>query len=484
MLLILAALAVGLAAGLRSAARGPVRRIRRSAHRSCPTGLTRCLLGGADPERRRLVDELDAARAETARYRQLVIDIENNTPPPLLGPGAPDDLKLIVGVGPVLERMLHQLGVATFRQVAYWSERDIDEIDAKLPRVSGAHPPRRLGDAGPRAASEQVRRSAAAPRRNRTMSGRRQARRHDDHGGIAPAGRGADADLGLQLAGAEDGRVRDRAAHVSHDHAAVRGARPARCRSPLRRLGPDSARVLGQGVRPRLLQHRGSGTASCCSASQQLPAGRSAILAYTMPIWSVLISLALLSEPLGWRRIAGMALGMLGMALLLGDDIRHLRRTPTAALPDPRRRDRLGARHRAAAQMAAAAAAEHAVGLDDAAGLAADRDLRAVVRAASARDALAERLVRDCSTTSSSPERWRTGRGSRSRGRCPSRVVDVVAAGPDRRRVRGHAVPRRATRARASGSRSRWSSRRWCRAVVAEAAVPAPMTPGRLGRCS
>jgi drug/metabolite transporter (DMT)-like permease len=63
---------------------------------------------------------------------------------------------------------------------------------------------------------------------------------------------------------------------------------------------------------------------------QQLPAGRSAIIAYTMPIWSVLISL--LSDPLGWRRIVGMALGMLGMALLLGEDIRHLQRTPTAAL--------------------------------------------------------------------------------------------------------------------------------------------------------
>ena len=65
---------------------------------------------------------------------------------------------------------------------------------------------------------------------------------------------------------------------------------------------------------------------------QQLPAGRSAIIAYTMPIWSVLISLFLLSEPLSGRRIAGMALGMLGMALLLGDDVRHLQRTPTAAL--------------------------------------------------------------------------------------------------------------------------------------------------------
>ena len=65
---------------------------------------------------------------------------------------------------------------------------------------------------------------------------------------------------------------------------------------------------------------------------RQLPAGRSSILAFTMPVWSVLLSLVLLSEPLGRRRIVGMALGILGMALLLGDDIRHFRRAPIAAL--------------------------------------------------------------------------------------------------------------------------------------------------------
>lgn len=65
---------------------------------------------------------------------------------------------------------------------------------------------------------------------------------------------------------------------------------------------------------------------------RQLPAGRSAILAFTMPVWSVLFSLVLLSEPLGRRRIIGMLLGMLGMALLLGDDIRHFQRAPTAGL--------------------------------------------------------------------------------------------------------------------------------------------------------
>ena len=75
--------------------------------------------------------------ARRARYRQLVVDLENNAPPPFFGVGAPDDLKLIVGVGPVLERMLQQLGITTYRQIARWTERDIDEFDAKLPEFPG-----------------------------------------------------------------------------------------------------------------------------------------------------------------------------------------------------------------------------------------------------------------------------------------------------------------------------------------------------------
>jgi len=95
-------------------------------------------LGAFDAERRRLFDELADARASTARYRQLCVDLEDNAPPPLLGgPGAPDDLKLIVGVGPVLERMLHQLGITTYRQIARWSERDIDDFDARLAEFPG-----------------------------------------------------------------------------------------------------------------------------------------------------------------------------------------------------------------------------------------------------------------------------------------------------------------------------------------------------------
>jgi len=89
-------------------------------------------------DRARLFADLADARTATARYRQIVVDIERNAPPPLLdAPGTPDDLKLIVGVGPVIERMLYQMGIGSYRQIARWSERDIDDVDARLREFPG-----------------------------------------------------------------------------------------------------------------------------------------------------------------------------------------------------------------------------------------------------------------------------------------------------------------------------------------------------------
>jgi drug/metabolite transporter (DMT)-like permease len=65
---------------------------------------------------------------------------------------------------------------------------------------------------------------------------------------------------------------------------------------------------------------------------QQMPAGRSAILAFTMPIWSVLFSLWLLHEPLSGRKLVGLLVGMGGMALLLGEEIVNVQRAPVGAL--------------------------------------------------------------------------------------------------------------------------------------------------------
>jgi drug/metabolite transporter (DMT)-like permease len=64
---------------------------------------------------------------------------------------------------------------------------------------------------------------------------------------------------------------------------------------------------------------------------RELASGRSAILAYTMPIFATAMALVLLKEPMSARKIVGFVLGMSGMALLLGDDVRHLAHAPRGA---------------------------------------------------------------------------------------------------------------------------------------------------------
>jgi predicted flap endonuclease-1-like 5' DNA nuclease len=51
--------------------------------------------------------------------------------------GKADDLKLIKGVGPALEKILNDVGVWHFDQVASWKAKDIAFVDAKMQRFSG-----------------------------------------------------------------------------------------------------------------------------------------------------------------------------------------------------------------------------------------------------------------------------------------------------------------------------------------------------------
>ena len=43
-----------------------------------------------------------------------------------------DDLKQLSGVGPALEKKLHEAGVTTFAQIAAWTEADVEEFGEKL----------------------------------------------------------------------------------------------------------------------------------------------------------------------------------------------------------------------------------------------------------------------------------------------------------------------------------------------------------------
>jgi drug/metabolite transporter (DMT)-like permease len=63
-----------------------------------------------------------------------------------------------------------------------------------------------------------------------------------------------------------------------------------------------------------------------------MPSGRAALLGYTMPLWSVAFSVWLLGERLNLRRAVGLALGLAGVAALMGSYRDQLGAAPLGVL--------------------------------------------------------------------------------------------------------------------------------------------------------
>ncbi|MBP8297620.1 MAG: DMT family transporter [Burkholderiales bacterium] len=63
-----------------------------------------------------------------------------------------------------------------------------------------------------------------------------------------------------------------------------------------------------------------------------LASGRASVVGYTMPLWVVPLSMWLLHEPMTRRKLAGLALGFLGLLLLIGDDLVRLQQAPLGTL--------------------------------------------------------------------------------------------------------------------------------------------------------
>ena len=57
---------------------------------------------------------------------------DKNRPAGIERPATPDDLKLISGVGPKIEGILHELGIFTFAQVASWKKAEREWVDLYL----------------------------------------------------------------------------------------------------------------------------------------------------------------------------------------------------------------------------------------------------------------------------------------------------------------------------------------------------------------
>jgi len=72
--------------------------------------------------------ETPAANVSSKRTRQKTVVEQLFTPPE----GAPDDLKKIAGIGPVLEAKLRDLGVTKLAQIANFTDEEIEKVDQAL----------------------------------------------------------------------------------------------------------------------------------------------------------------------------------------------------------------------------------------------------------------------------------------------------------------------------------------------------------------
>jgi drug/metabolite transporter (DMT)-like permease len=63
-----------------------------------------------------------------------------------------------------------------------------------------------------------------------------------------------------------------------------------------------------------------------------IPSGRAAVIAYSMPVLAIPLSVWLLGERMNARKLAGIALGLGGLALLLADQVSSVQAAPVGAL--------------------------------------------------------------------------------------------------------------------------------------------------------
>ena len=64
---------------------------------------------------------------------------------------------------------------------------------------------------------------------------------------------------------------------------------------------------------------------------QLLSAGRTSVIVYTMPLWAGIFAHFLLGERLNLARLAALGLGLVGLVVLIWQDLSHLRNAPVGA---------------------------------------------------------------------------------------------------------------------------------------------------------
>ncbi len=106
---------------------------------SAPVGGATTLLDNPNVKRAPVSGTMTAAKArkpaattKAAKANPAATLDDKNRPSGIKKPANPDDLKLISGVGPKLERVLHGLGIYTFAQISGWKKAERDWVDGYL----------------------------------------------------------------------------------------------------------------------------------------------------------------------------------------------------------------------------------------------------------------------------------------------------------------------------------------------------------------
>jgi drug/metabolite transporter (DMT)-like permease len=102
------------------------------------------------------------------------------------------------------------------------------------------------------------------------------------------------------------------------------------------------ARLSGSRMVPPADEWRGLTVAALCNVTAWhlligygvvlVASGHAAVLAYTMPLWVVLLGYLFYRQPLDMRSIAGLALGLAGVLTLVSPDLASLGKAPLGAL--------------------------------------------------------------------------------------------------------------------------------------------------------
>ncbi|HCO54012.1 MAG TPA: 50S ribosomal protein L21 [Pelagibacterium sp.] len=99
--------------------------------------ITEILTGGAKPSGKKAAAPKKAAKAETAKAEAKPAKAEAKPAKAEKTEAAPaadfkDDIKLIGGVGPALEKKLASAGITSLTQIAKWTKADIAKFDEEL----------------------------------------------------------------------------------------------------------------------------------------------------------------------------------------------------------------------------------------------------------------------------------------------------------------------------------------------------------------